>query len=169
MLLKVLILFSWLISEPNPLTEIQIYRQEYQRISVTQDAITKILNTSKTSTLSGTTSEAYAAAAFLCSAKYKSSMLDSYQTFNKGSALLDAVIKKDTSNIDARYIRYTIQLKAPAFLGYTGHCKRDRAFLLSQLPRLRVEDASMYALVQAFMLVHDEKAKAVLTTKSSTL
>lgn len=148
--------------------DLQIYRQEYQRIHLSEQAVQKIISLSKSSTLSGTTSEAYAAAAFLCSAKYKSSPIASYQTFNKGKNMLDAAVKKDTCNVDARFLRYTIQLKAPAFLGYTASCKGDRAFLLAKLPQLRTLDPSMYAIVQGFMLVHDEKAKQILLSANKT-
>lgn len=149
-------------------SELQLYRSEYQRIHLSEEAVSVILKTAGNTTLTGTSAQAYAAAAVLCSAKYKPSPIAALQEFNKGKRLLELAISKDTSNVDARFLRYTIQLKAPSFLAYTSNCNADRNYLLSKLPQLRRDDPQMFAIIQSFMIVHDNKARKVIHSTEQT-
>lgn len=132
-------------------------RNEFQKASIDEASVNKILLICNSKSLQPLLSEVYFAAATLCSAKYKFSPLSKYETFNKGSRLLDAAILKDTTNLEARYLRYAIQKKAPSFLGYDKHLKQDRSFLIRRMPQLKKEDPHLYTLIQYFFVQHDQE------------
>lgn len=137
-------------------------RTEFQKVAIHEASVNKILVICNSKSLQPSLSEAYFAAATLCSAKYKFSPLSKFQTFNKGSQLLDAAILKDTTNLEARYLRYAIQKKAPAFLGYDKHLKQDRSFLIRRMPQLKNEDPHLYTLIQSFLIQHDQETARLI-------
>lgn len=52
-------------------------------------------------------------------------------TFKKGKNNLELSIKNSPHNIEIKFLRYTIQKKAPKFLGYYENINNDRLFILS--------------------------------------
>lgn len=52
------------------------------------------------------------------------------QTFNKGKKNIELAVKNAPDNIEIRYIRFSVQKNAPAFLGYNNHLKEDKDFLV---------------------------------------
>jgi hypothetical protein len=56
-----------------------------------------------------------------------------YSYFMTGKELLEEAIRKDSQNIELHYLRYTIQLSTPSFLGYKKNIGNDREFLLDRI------------------------------------
>ena len=56
--------------------------------------------------------------------------LSKLQTFNKGKKNIELAVKNAPDNIEIRYIRFSVQKNAPAFLGYNSHLKEDKDFLV---------------------------------------
>lgn len=54
--------------------------------------------------------------------------------FNKGKRILEKAIETDKSNVELRYLRFTVQTNSPSFLGYKKDMPGDRAFLVQMLP-----------------------------------
>ena len=52
------------------------------------------------------------------------------QTFNKGKKNIELAVKNAPDNFEIRYIRFSVQKNAPAFLGYNSHLKEDKDFLV---------------------------------------
>ena len=77
--------------------------------------------------------KAYKASAQMVNAKYGLNPLRKLKEFNNGKAELEAVIQKNTDDLELRYIRYATQYYAPFFLNYNSNLKEDREFLLSHL------------------------------------
>ena len=73
---------------------------------------------------------AYKAASIVLMAKYEGNIINKTRYFNRGTSLLESVVKKDPSNYEARLIRLNIQDNVPWITGYTGDIKEDKAFLL---------------------------------------
>jgi len=163
--MKILALFFiHLFSPPVLPADHHAVRAEFQKVGLQEASVNKILLLCAAKTIHAGTSEAYIAAATLCSAKYKFTPISKYQTFNKGSEMLDAAIKKDTTNLEARYLRYAIQKNAPGFLGYNKQLKYDRLFLIRGMPGLKSEDPHLYTMIQSFLIQHD-KETALLINK----
>lgn len=64
-------------------------------------------------------------------AKYAILPSQKYALFSEGRQKLDKAIAADPANLELRYIRYSIQLNSPGFLGYNKDIKTDRAALIS--------------------------------------
>lgn len=52
-------------------------------------------------------------------------------TFRKGKLNIETAILKDAKNIEIRFLRYSIQKKAPKFLNYYKDLKTDRLYILN--------------------------------------
>ena len=48
-----------------------------------------------------------------------------YGHFKKGKKELEAFIKKNPNDLEARYLRFLVQSNAPFFLGYRSEIKND--------------------------------------------
>lgn len=56
--------------------------------------------------------------------------------FQQGKDLLQKAIEADENNIELRFLRYTIQTNAPAFLGYDNQIVKDKEFLWRSIEQL---------------------------------
>jgi hypothetical protein len=154
MIKLVIVLYSMLFSPVAE--ELKHLRQEFQLVGKEERAVTSILTICKSSqSVDSRMLKVYEAAAKICSAKYQAGPMAKYRTFNAGKGLLDAAVANDSLNVEARYLRYTIQANAPAFLGYQKSLKSDRNYIISALPSLKQSDPHLYALIQAYFMVYE--------------
>lgn len=114
--------------------------QELKQLSIASNELSKSLKT------------AYYAAGEMGSAQYKLSPLAKINCFNTGKKILEAAVISDPSNLEIRFIRYAIQLKCPAFLGYTKNLNEDKTMLLNGLASIRSNDKELYAYISSFLL-----------------
>lgn len=77
--------------------------------------------------------QAYVIALEMKRAKYKTFPWVQLKIFYRSKNDLDRMLSKYPENIHLRYIRYVVQSKTPAILGYKDHIKEDRAFLMEQI------------------------------------
>lgn len=80
---------------------------------------------------------AYKSAAFTMYAEKASGVSNKLKYFNKGKKALDKIITKYPSDIEPRFLRLTIQMNAPFFLGYSGDIKVDKQIILAGLFSLK--------------------------------
>lgn len=73
---------------------------------------------------------AYKAAAYTLMAKHEKVLLKKKDLFTQGAKLLEAVIKRDPSNYEARLLRLSIQENAPKITGYNKKIAEDKSFLV---------------------------------------
>ena len=50
--------------------------------------------------------------------------------FNKGKTWIETAIKRDTAEVEMRFLRFTIQTNLPSFLKYNSSIMADKNFLL---------------------------------------
>ena len=53
--------------------------------------------------------------------------------FKSGRSILEEAIAQDTSNIELRFLRLTIQANVPGFLGYNEQLQADKAFITKNI------------------------------------
>lgn len=58
---------------------------------------------------------------------------------NKGRELIESAVAKDKMNVEIRFIRYAVQSKLPAALGYNKNKTEDKAFILSHVSQIKNE------------------------------
>lgn len=104
----------------------------------------------------------YRACATMMMAKYVLNPYSKLSNFNKGKTLLEKCIATGKENIELRYLRLTVQVNAPAFLGYKGSIQSDKVFLVNSLGGL--DDTELKKIIMSFLkssglLTEEEKKK----------
>ncbi|MFZ1694147.1 MAG: hypothetical protein WAT74_13190 [Flavobacteriales bacterium] len=56
--------------------------------------------------------------------------------FNDGKELLESAVATDNSSLELRFLRLSIQVNAPSFLGYRAAIAEDRAYIDANLDRV---------------------------------
>jgi hypothetical protein len=103
---------------------------------------------------------AYKAASIVLLAKYEGGLISKTRLFNRGTDLLEAVLKKAPNNYEARLIRLNIQDNVPWITGYTSEIKQDKAFLIKNYTK---QDEALKAFAKKYIMQCDafsEKEKA---------
>lgn len=72
----------------------------------------------------------YKGANEMIQAKYSFNPITKLNKVNKGRSLIQQAFKRDTLNLEIRFIRYSIQSNLPTFLGYHQELGADKKFLL---------------------------------------
>jgi hypothetical protein len=93
----------------------------------------------------------YKGCATMLKAKHTFSPAGKLRLFRQGKALLEQAIGQE-DNIELRYLRFGVQSKAPAFLGYNGQIQQDKTFLIAQLQEGSIADKELYGLIKTFLL-----------------
>ncbi|UIR56684.1 hypothetical protein LZQ00_02445 [Sphingobacterium sp. SRCM116780] len=57
--------------------------------------------------------------------------------FKKGKNLLQSLIKQDPSNVELRFIRWSVQAHAPSILDYHDDISHDKQFMIAHLHELQ--------------------------------
>ncbi len=95
--------------------------------------------------------QAYLASCIMGEANYLPNPLDKVKKFNTGKPLLELAVKSDSTSIEIRYIRYTIQMNVPTILNYKAHQKTDRLFLISNAHKVKINDTELYQKIILFL------------------
>lgn len=91
----------------------------------------------------------YGAAATMMMARHTYNPFAKLSHFNKGKRMLEKAIEADHKNIELRFLRFTAQTNAPAFLGYNDHVLSDKAFLLRHVSELT--DIDLQKLINKYL------------------
>ncbi|QXV66789.1 hypothetical protein INP83_06805 [Mucilaginibacter sp. 21P] len=71
----------------------------------------------------------YKGASVMIQAKYAFNPFVKFEKFKTGKALIEQAFQRDSSNVEIRLIRYSIQSNLPAFLGYHSEIINDRLYI----------------------------------------
>lgn len=78
-------------------------------------------------------------------AKHVFNPVTKMETFKKGKGNIDQAVKKDSLNVEIRFIRFSIQTNCPWFLPYHQQEKEDKSFLMAN--RRQVNSPSLNKLI----------------------
>jgi hypothetical protein len=139
MLLVFSLLFNHPVQADSSLTEM---RRLYQSAAVSEDSLKKLAmllapanNNSATMVYLG-----YKGAATIMQAKYQVNPFSKLESLKKGKEILQTAIIKDTTQLETRYLRFTIQTNLPSFLNYSADINNDKLFLLSNYRSIQDEE-----------------------------
>jgi hypothetical protein len=82
----------------------------------------------------------YKGAAEMLKAKNAVNPMSKYSFFNRGKRLIEEGLSRDTSSVESRFIRFSIQRNLPGFLGYNRNIVPDSLFVEKMLPYLQDGD-----------------------------
>ena len=75
----------------------------------------------------------YKGASEMMKAKYAVNPFNKLTAFKSGKVLIEKSIKRDTANIEMRFIRFSIQSNLPDLLGYNTSLTADKMMLLAKI------------------------------------
>ncbi len=118
----------------TPLQKTEYVRRNYAKSVSNKNLCQMLIHTIQND--SGSVLLAYAGALNMIWAKHIFNPIDKIETFFKGRNQLEQAVKKDSNNIEIRFVRYSIQAKCPAFLRYHRHKEEDKKFLIENKKHL---------------------------------
>ncbi len=96
----------------------------------------------------------YRGGATMLMAKHAFNPFSKLSYFKKGKLMLESAIKADHTNVELRFLRYTIQTNVPGFLNYKSDKNLDRTFISQSLPKLK--DQELKKIIIEFLLKHSK-------------
>ncbi len=99
-----------------------------------EDAVNKQLDLLKTSTISE--KQAYEGALLMKKAGIVGGAKKKLDLFKEGHKKLEAVLQKDSSNVEYRFLRLMIQEHAPGILGYKKDLEQDKLYIKNNFKKL---------------------------------
>jgi len=101
---------------------------------------------------------AYRGASCAASAGSLTGVWKKLEYFNHGKSELEKAVGMKPLDAEIRFLRLATQVNAPAFLGYTGDKKADKAIIMQVLNGVNSNhpNAYLYLRICRFMLAHTE-------------
>lgn len=141
-----LIWMSFLLSGSSVLNIAQV-REWYKAAPAKESNCKQMLKQLAPVTVSQPLLFGYKGCATMIMAKHAFNPLSKWSYFKKGKSMLEQSIAADPSNIELRYLRFTVQSNTPAFLGYKGKIESDRQFIKNNIDR--VTDQQLAGMIRS--------------------
>lgn len=153
----ILVFFSALLQAPT----ISEVRELYQESAESEAAAEKLLEISEENDDSALIL-GYQAAAEMMLAKHVGNPISKMSHFSKGKKLFERALEADPSNVELRFLRFSVQSETPGFLGYKDNLEEDKKILFLNLESMKDRELKRIILVfltKASALDEDEKEK----------
>jgi hypothetical protein len=158
-MIHLFVLLFWFQGNSVP-NDLKSMRDLFPMIDKGEKYAKQLFETSKnTITVKQSTRLAYNAAGEMAVGSYKFNPISKLNAFSTGKKKLDACLKLDSTDLESRYIRYTIQCEAPSFLGYTKNKTEDNRYLTNHVEEIRFTDKELYAKIVSFFIYRKGKGK----------
>ena len=127
-------------------------RNLFPLINKNESYAVALLNSSNNiKTISAPLNNAYKAAAQMALAKYKFNPISKLSEFNQAKITLNDCVKKDSLNLEIRYIRLAIQEHVPAILNYYKNIDPDKKFIIQNLHSLKQIDPTLFTIINNYL------------------
>ncbi len=134
------------------ITEVRnIYEKAVYNQQAAADLLEK-LNSSNNNTFWG-----YKGAVTMVMAKHVFGPYKKLNYFKTGKEILEQALQKEPSNIELRFLRFSIQSSSPKFLDYHSNLSGDKALLLKEVKTLN--DVDLKQRITKFLLNSSEVSK----------
>lgn len=126
------ILFIFISTETfSQVVTVDAFRREYQQCFKDSATCSRIYKKAEKSTANDVLSNAYHGAITAAMANHSKDKKEKLSLFNSGKKLLEQAIASDTSNIETRFLRFSIQTNCPKALGYNKQINSDKLYILN--------------------------------------
>ncbi|MCX6295046.1 MAG: hypothetical protein NTX97_03090 [Bacteroidetes bacterium] len=125
-------------------------RREYQQVNKDSASCAKLYKKIIKSNSADLVTIAYRGAITASMANYPKNKMDKLKIFNSGKKLIEQSIAADSSNIETRFLRFTIQSYCPKALGYSKQITSDKNFILKNYSA--VSNIAVKKMIQSFFL-----------------
>ncbi len=103
---------------------------------------------------------AYKGAVIALTAKYQKGAKLKGDTFKNGVNLIEYAVAQNSSNIEIRFVRLSIQQNSPKFLKYNNNIEVDKKFLLKNFNQIKSAELKEYLkgyILESENFTEDEK------------
>ncbi len=111
-------------------------RREYQLVNSDSATCAKLYSRINKTSNSDVITNAYRGAISISMANHSKEKKEKLKLFNTGKKMLEESIAADSSNIELRFIRFTIQTNCPKVLRYNKEIASDKSFILKNYSSL---------------------------------
>lgn len=111
-------------------------RKEYSVAVKDEDVCVKNLELLREKAKS-TTEKGYLSVYEMVYAKHMGNPFKKLSQFKKGKSLLENVIATDGTNVELRFIRWSVQTHAPGILNYSSNIATDKKFIVENFSKLK--------------------------------
>lgn len=125
-------------------------RALYKFAAEKEDAAEKLMERTENSTGKEPVLLGYKGAAHMLMAKYVGNPFSKMSHFNKGKKIFSSAIEADRQNVELRFLRFSVQSEAPAFLGYRDNLEEDKTMILTGLKDIK--DEELYKMISGYLL-----------------
>lgn len=144
--MKLLLLFFFL---PVANSDLSSLRNLYQAASSDESKADQMLILAEKYSFNNIVFSGYKGAAKIIKAKFVINPFTKWHLFSEGRGILESAIATDANNIELIYLRLTIQMNAPHFLGYKSNINSDKAFLKKNINKLN--DKELKTLINHYL------------------
>lgn len=143
----------------HPTSDLKEMRRLFEELNKSKTSATLLRDVSvNCQNVAPSLKQAYLAAAEMALSQYKPNPISKISAFNSGKKLLEESILSDSSNVEIRYIRFTIQDNVPFILGYNGEKAGDKLFLINKIHSIKISDPDLYSRVCTYLLLRTKLA-----------
>ena len=129
-------------------------RNLYEKLDKNEKVTRELDQFAKTNTtVPSSIRNAYLAVTYMALSQYQNNPVSKLKGFNEGKNRLEKAIQTDTSSLEMRYMRLSIQQHAPGILGYTSHISKDTRFLITHLNSLKKSDPDLFVRIYTYLLI----------------
>lgn len=128
-------------SAKGPVSNIELayLRKNYERAVADKNLCELMIEDLEKNTISNV-HLAYLGALQNISATHTLNPFTKLKIFRKGKANIEKAVENESDNAEIRFIRLSVQMNCPGFLGYKEKIKEDKLFLTNNLESIRPED-----------------------------
>lgn len=90
---------------------------------------------------------AYLAAGLMVSSKYHINPFKISKIFNEGKVQLEDLVSENFEEAEIRFLRYSIQLNTPKFIGYSKNIDEDRLVLVNYIKANRNSELTNHMMI----------------------
>jgi hypothetical protein len=104
--------------------------------------------------------KAYHGMSYALIAKHSNGPFKKLELVKKGMEHINSAVKAEPQNIEIRFLRFSIESKAPSFLGISEHLEEDKKFLVNELRNTHSYHKVIFDfLMSSTLLSESEKLK----------
>lgn len=130
--------------------DLSTLRSLYNEASVDKVKAIKLLAIAEKNSTISSVFTGYLGAGKIIMAKHAFNPYTKWNLFNEGKDILESAIASDQNSLELKYLRLTIQMNVPSFLGYKNNIIQDKAFIKKNIAE--VKDKELQTLIKKYLI-----------------
>jgi len=149
---------TFLLAQPS----LETLRNDYYKLNTDSAACAKLYKKVSAFGVEDNVFNGYKGAITASMANHVTAKAEKLKLFNSGKKLLEQSIKTDSSNVELRFLRLTIQTNCPKALGYYKQISSDKIYIVdhfNSVKSITIKKRMSEYLLASKLLTEEEKKK----------